>query len=99
MVKDIFAHLVTMSEMEPIYREKLDFCRERLSPMVSAMTNGVIVSCDYEKSAVAPVERVAISYVSGVSNPVEGRLGIDVTGDSKYAIVKDVMRGVERIYG
>lgn len=92
MTADLFEKTVSPSDFTGEEWKKLKFVEERLAPMVKDATGGVVCSCRYMKSAVAPVECVAMRTVGGVA------FRADVTADSLWAMAKDVMRAVARQY-
>ena len=65
--------------------------------MVMAATEGVVHACEYAKS-VHGVEGVLMRARFGVDRAELVEFRADVTGDSKWAMAKDTMRAVARIW-
>lgn len=96
MTADPFEKTLSPDEMDVVDWEKLKFVEEYLAPMVEEATGGMVYSCEYMKSSVAPVECVAMKIRVNDSVPLQFRA--DVTADSLWAIAKDVMRAVTKQY-
>lgn len=72
------------------------FVRGELYAVLDAATDGCVRDLRYRKSGA--IETVEIDWTPAPARPVEVHR-VDVTADSLWAILKDVMREVERLYG
>lgn len=71
---------------ESIYEEKARFVRGELTRMLRTATRGVITGLEYERDGA--LETV---HVLTITQP----FAVNVTADSLFAIVKDVVKAVE----
>jgi len=79
------------TNFEPVAIGKRDFVLYRLKPLVYEATGGIVEPLAYIWAEDGAFEYVELR-VRGEARPVR----VNVHMDSKYAIVKDVMKAVER---
>ena len=98
MAKDAFGEgmLVEVDGLDDCEYSKLMFVQEYVAPLVYVATEGYVFRCEYAKSK-AGFEAVLMTARAD-GEPEPRRFRADVTADSEWAIAKDVMRAVSRVY-
>lgn len=74
---------------DEVYEEKRLFVKNELTDMLRAATGGWVERCEYEREGCRETVHVFQSI-----QPI----GVDVTADSPWAIAKDVLRALYKLY-
>lgn len=83
---------IPFSEMNDEHQRKAAFAAECMLPLFARATRGAVTDMQYRTNVECDWEIVWVEY--------EGRLDskVNVTGDSEWAMLKDVMKAVSEVY-